>query len=415
MARALSACQLSHGRQMTHSASIGTHRREHLLLRHHDLRTSGLRRRRSSKGRSWRPRSRRQAFAISLHTWVSGTSVPQRKADHRRFPVKPPRAGQGRDPRTVGSARSGAGPDAKELISLRLQSNKLAVLPALSAFRVLQHLVSSYLGMGVLNRLHRYIYDCAYGLPQWREISTFNYGYAPSDASVAEVWPNEPYQIQLYAEVAKALRTMEGRTAPSRLLEVCCGRGGGLAHLHATLSPEATIGIDRSLAAIRHGRNRNAAIAHLQGDALQLPLSEASIDLAVNVEALADVPKLPFLAEIYRVLTENGIFAVADTMPHGPEACHLALIGLGQKTDLRVVYFRDITVNVCEACRNDDRRRSQLINRLPRYLRPIAREWVSLPGSTRFGEFDRKERCYFIALMMKKTARPQPQGINSTP
>jgi SAM-dependent methyltransferase len=277
----------------------------------------------------------------------------------------------------------------------------------LSAFRVLQHLVSSYLGMGALNRLHRYIYDRAYGLPQWREISTFNYGYAPSDESLAEAWPNEPHQIQLYAEVAKAVLTAAGRTAPSRLLEVCCGRGGGLAHLHATLSPEATIGIDRSLAAIRHGRDGNAAIAHLQGDALQLPFCEASIDLVVNVEALADVPELPFLAEICRILTANGVFAVADTMPHGPEACHLGLIGLGRKTGLRVVSFRDITVNVCEACRTDDRRRSELVNRLPRYLRPIAREWVSLPGSTRFGEFERKERCYFIAVMVKDTA-PSP-------
>jgi hypothetical protein len=120
----------------------------------------------------------------------------------------------GRDPRTAGLPRRGAGPGAKELISLRPESNKLAVLPALSAFRVLQRLVSSYLGMGALNRLHRYIYDCAYGLPQWREISTFNYGYAPSDDSVAELWPNEPHQIQLYAEVAKAVRAARGRTAP---------------------------------------------------------------------------------------------------------------------------------------------------------------------------------------------------------
>jgi ubiquinone/menaquinone biosynthesis C-methylase UbiE len=280
-------------------------------------------------------------------------------------------------------------------------TKQAGVLPVLSVFRVLQRLVRSYLGVGALDRLSRYIYDGAYGLPQWQEISTFNYGYAPSDGSVAELWPNEPHQIQLYAEVAKAVRAAGGRTTPSRLLEVCCGRGGGLAYLHATLSPEATIGIDRSLPAIRHGRNGNAAIAHLQGHALQLPLPEASIDLAINVEALADVAKLPFLAEICRVLTENGVFAVADTMPHRPEACCLGLIALGQKNGLRLVYFRDITVNVCEACRNDDQRRSQLVNRLPRYLRPIAREWVSLPGSTRFRQFERKERCYFIAVMVK--------------
>jgi SAM-dependent methyltransferase len=273
----------------------------------------------------------------------------------------------------------------------------------LSAFRVLQHLLGSYLGIGALDRLHRYIYDRAYGLPQWQEVSTFNYGYAPIDASVAELWPTEPHQIQLYAEVAKAVQAVGGRTGPSWLLEVCCGRGGGLAYLHGTLSPEVTIGIDRSLAAIRHGRNGHAEIAHLQGHALQLPLPGETVDLAVNVEALVDVPKLPFLAEIRRVLTENGIFAVADTMPHSPETCHLGLVGLGQKTGLRVAYFRDITVNVCDACRNDDPRRRRLVDRLPRYLRPIAREWVSLPGSTRFRQFERRERCYFIAVMMKDT------------
>jgi len=261
--------------------------------------------------------------------------------------------------------------------------------------------------MGASNRVHRYIYDYAYGLPQWQEISTFNYGYAPCDDSVAEVWPNEPHQIQLYAEVAKAVQAAARAPEPSRLLEVCCGRGGGLAYLHAALSPRATIGVDRSLTALRHRQNGNAAIAHLQAHALQLPFPEASIDLAVNVEALVDLPKLPFLQEICRVLAANGIFAVTDTMPHGPEACHLGLIDLGRKSGLEVVSFRDITANVCEACRIDNERRSELVNRLPRYLRPIAREWVSLPGTTRFGQFERKERCYFIAVMVKNTARLQ--------
>ena len=277
----------------------------------------------------------------------------------------------------------------------------------MSAVRVFQRLVNSYLGVGALNRLSRYAYDGAYGLPQWQEISTFNYGYAPCDDPVAEGWPNEPHQIQLYAEVAKAVQAAPHPPEPARVLEVCCGRGGGLAYLHATLSPRAAIGIDRSLTALRHRRNGNPAIAHLQAHALQLPLAEASIDLAVNVEALTDLPKLPFLAEISRVLAPNGIFAVTDTMPHGPQACHLGLIDLGRKSGLELVSFRDITTNVCEACRIDDQRRSELVNRLPRYLRPIAREWVSLPGTTRFGQFERKERCYFIAVMVKNAARLQ--------
>jgi hypothetical protein len=99
------------------------------------------------------------------------------------------------------------------------RSNKLAVLPAMPAVRVFQHLVSSFLGVA-LNRLNRYVYDVAYGLPQWPEISTFNYGYAPSDDSVAEAWPNEPYQIQLYAEVAKAGQAAARWIEPTRLSDL---------------------------------------------------------------------------------------------------------------------------------------------------------------------------------------------------
>jgi len=36
----------------------------------------------------------------------------------------------------------------------------------LSAFRVFQRLVNTYLGVGAWDRLSRYVYDGAYGLPQ---------------------------------------------------------------------------------------------------------------------------------------------------------------------------------------------------------------------------------------------------------
>ena len=118
---------------------------------------------------------------------------------------------------------------------------------------------------------------------KWQEISTFNYGYAPCDDSVAEVWPNEPHQIQLYAEVAKAVQAAARGPEPSRLLEVCCGRGGGLTHLHATLSPQTTIGIDRSLKAIRHRRNGNAAITICKG----MPSSSRSATQALMSRSMS--------------------------------------------------------------------------------------------------------------------------------
>jgi hypothetical protein len=72
----------------------------------------------------------------------------------------------GADGLRAGSIR-GAESTAQQLISLRARTNKLTVFPALSVFRILQRFVRSYLGIGALDRLSRYIYDGAYALPQW--------------------------------------------------------------------------------------------------------------------------------------------------------------------------------------------------------------------------------------------------------
>jgi SAM-dependent methyltransferase len=273
----------------------------------------------------------------------------------------------------------------------------------MSAYTAVLHLVKSAGGMTAYARLTRRLYDIAYDLPQWDEVSTYNYGYATVDDPVARDWPGEAYQIQLYAEVAKAVRAVAGPAplAPSRLLEICCGRSGGLAYLCRELAPTTAIGLDRSLPPLRFGSTRYGAVAHIQGDALKLPLASATIDLAVNVEAMHNFPKLPFLIEISRVLSPTGIFAAADSMPWAPEICQVGLTELAGQAGLTVESFRDITANVRDACRADGPRRRGLIARLPWYYRSIAREWVAVPGSTRFAQLEQQKRCYFLTVMRK--------------
>ncbi len=129
-------------------------------------------------------------------------------------------------------------------------------------------------------------YDRAYGSAYWREFSTANYGYAPVDEAVARVAPNEPHQIQLYAEALKALRTAAPDVAPQTLLEICCGRGGGLAHVRRALAPLHAIGLDRSLPALRHARARDPVAIYLQADGAHLPFGSGSVDVIFNIEAI---------------------------------------------------------------------------------------------------------------------------------
>ena len=126
-------------------------------------------------------------------------------------------------------------------------------------------------------------YDLLYSL-RWGETTTNNYGFAP-----AETGDSECFQLQLYAELLKLLGAPGAAAGIGRVLEISCGRGGGLRHAARHL-PGATqvIGLDFSAHAIRFCRARYAALpgmSFVRGHALQLPFEDGAFDLVINVEA----------------------------------------------------------------------------------------------------------------------------------
>jgi SAM-dependent methyltransferase len=154
-------------------------------------------------------------------------------------------------------------------------------------------------------------YELLYALP-WAEVTTNNYGFAPAPGDHPE-----RFQLQMYAELHKRLRAAGATTGP-RLLEISCGRGGGLRHL-VDLSDDNlfAVGLDLSSHAIRfcqaqHGRP--GRLAFVRGDALRLPFAAGSFDVVVNVEAShAYGDDAALLAEVSRVLSPGGLFAYADS------------------------------------------------------------------------------------------------------
>ena len=69
------------------------------------------------------------------------------------------------------------------------------------------------------------LYDLLYSL-RWGDTTTDNYGFAP-----AETGDPECFQLQLYAELLKLLGRPRPGAGVERVLEISCGRGGGLRHV----------------------------------------------------------------------------------------------------------------------------------------------------------------------------------------
>jgi ubiquinone/menaquinone biosynthesis C-methylase UbiE len=232
----------------------------------------------------------------------------------------------------------------------------------------------------------------------WGDTTTNNYGYAPAEGS-----DPQRFQQQLYRELVKLLEHRAPARQPLKLLEVSCGRGGGL---KAVLDddPERfdATALDVAASAIascRRDYGENERLRFVEGTALDLPFANGSFDVVLNVEASNDYgDRARFFDEVARVLTDDGIFLYAESLKSESVervASELRAAGFHAK-------FRDITRNVLDACRLDSGRRRAVLQRrapwmfrlmLPRQLASYA----GLEGSRKFQAFADGRRTYVLA------------------
>jgi ubiquinone/menaquinone biosynthesis C-methylase UbiE len=231
----------------------------------------------------------------------------------------------------------------------------------------------------------------------WGETTTNNYGFAP-----AQGHHPQRFQHQMYREL---LRLLEARRPPqpgTRLLEVSCGRGGGLnAFTAAAPGVFDATGLDVAASAIAFCRStygETDRLRFVEGSALDLPFPDASFDVLLNVEASNDYGDRPrFFAEVARVLKPDGVFLYTDSF-RAAQADQMKeeLAAAGFKAE-----FTDITANVAEACRLDSPRRRELIARhaplLGRLLfaRQLA-NYAGVEGSGKYRQFAERRRAYLM-------------------
>lgn len=121
------------------------------------------------------------------------------------------------------------------------------------------------------------------------------------------------YSIQLYNQLIESTDCYN-----KDLLEVGCGRGGGLSFLERYFQFSSLTGVDLSDQAIDKCKinYKDRSIKFIQGSADNLPCSDKSLDIVINVESSHCYPDvMTFIKEVHRVLRFGGYFCLCDIRP----------------------------------------------------------------------------------------------------
>lgn len=231
------------------------------------------------------------------------------------------------------------------------------------------------------------------------EILFMNYGYSDKDQEVPLDEQNEPnrYSIQLYHHLASATDIKN-----KDIIEIGCGRGGGISYITKNFSPASAKGIDLDKQAISFC-NRYYSLDGLsfsQGDAQNLSLENNTCDVVINVESSHRYPDMSaFLGEVSRILRPKGYFLFTDfRYDYEIEDLRKEL----ELSGMSVLNERFINEEVVAALELDDERKRKLVKRLtPKVLHKIALNFAGAIGSETYNQFASRKYVYFSYVLKK--------------
>ena len=140
-------------------------------------------------------------------------------------------------------------------------------------------------------------------------VNFMNHGYSPSSEIISEddfIFKN---QISLYLNMFEGIDS-KGK----KVLEVGCGRGGGISAIKKYLDTDKLFACDINKLNIEYCKNNHDdSIEFKVSDAHKLDYPDSFFDIVLSVESshCYHLPKL-FFSEVSRVLKPGGIFLYTD-------------------------------------------------------------------------------------------------------
>lgn len=231
------------------------------------------------------------------------------------------------------------------------------------------------------------------------ELIFLNYGYSCNTLDLQLDKKLEPlrYPIQLYHQISSKVDLKD-----QNILEVGCGRGGGLSYIMDSFSPKNAIGIDLNPDSVKFCANhyKKPGLSFMVANAENLPFDDNSLDVVINVESshrYGDMQK--FITEVKRVLKPGGYFLLTD-FRHDFRMRYLneTLANSG----LVKIMEEYITEKVLDALRKDEIRRRNLVTKLlPKLFHNIGLSFATVEGTKTFNGMISGRIHYFNYVLRK--------------
>ena len=225
-----------------------------------------------------------------------------------------------------------------------------------------------------------------------------NFGYA-SDTETGKTidldkkFEVERFSYQLYDFVCTGFNTISNY-AGKNVLEIGCGRGGGLGYIMKKFNPSSALGIDYSITNTNFCK-RNYSMPGLTfswGDGEKLPIKNESVDIVICIETSHCFGNLRLvLSEVQRILKKDGSFFLADFVCavdlNDYEENFNGFISLKEK--------KDISENVLAALRLDSERRAETIDKKASFMfKKILKRFAAIQGSVVYNQLEAGDTLY---------------------
>ncbi len=202
-------------------------------------------------------------------------------------------------------------------------------------------------------------------------------------------------------QVYQAAVDFAGTSAPltGRCLEICAGFGAGISLLERYGSWHVE-GIDGSPVATTFARLRGLDVKRSSLEAM--PYDSNQFDHIVGIECLVCLSKPEVgLGEIARVLKPGGVATIAEFRKGRITDARELLEQRASTAGLSMMKFQDMSGAARQSVIATAQRRKRWVRGVPPPFRSWASEYASLPGSTKYAQWETGKRCYYLACLQK--------------